>query len=115
MCAPRQVEKTLDEVKHQINLASMGKITAVKESQTTNGVKDKIAQHWVVLLLAKAKELQAQEKQKTRNRRSDEDISKELLAWLAVQCPEAHNPLLTMTGVYISRAALFHSHLYLLG
>ncbi|KAJ7607052.1 hypothetical protein FB45DRAFT_1040587 [Roridomyces roridus] len=55
---PRKPEQTIQAIRWQIWLACTGNDTDVKASSAATGVKDKISQHWVSVLLEKAKTLQ---------------------------------------------------------
>ncbi len=62
--------------------------------QTLSGTKDRLAQHWIDLLMAKAKELR-----QTKPGISEIDIYPILKAWLSENCKgEPHSPLLTLEG-----------------
>jgi len=65
----------------------------IEAMQTATGVKDKVAEHWIQLLLKKAKELQ-----NTNPGRSHESIAEELRLWFKEQPGDKINPLLSMPG-----------------
>ncbi|KAJ7820820.1 hypothetical protein B0H14DRAFT_3089221 [Mycena olivaceomarginata] len=55
---PRTPEDTIAKIKKQIRAACLGVATAVENLQTETGVKDKIATHWIELLLEEARKIQ---------------------------------------------------------
>lgn len=65
----------------------------IESLQTATGTKDKIAQHWIDILLAKAREM----KQASPGR-SNEEIATELGKWLKAQPGDKINPLLLVEG-----------------
>lgn len=69
----------------------------VKLLQTATGVKDKIAQHWIEILLDKAKRM------KSRTR-SKEAVAAELKKWYDEQTGDKINPLLLLDGMTASVA-----------
>lgn len=73
----------------QICLATFGVESKVDALQTKIETKDKIAQHWISILIAKACTQQADHLQKTHA-----SISTELLEWLVMQMSQPYNPLL---------------------
>lgn len=75
--------------------------------QTASGTKDKVAQHWIDILLEKAKAMK-------KGNRTVEDVSRELHAWLAQQPGDKMNPLLSIAGAYIQNC-LAYLFLYVLG
>ncbi|KAF9013807.1 hypothetical protein BDZ89DRAFT_1166951 [Hymenopellis radicata] len=54
----RECEQTIQCIRWQVWLACLGKPKAVEQAQTQSGVKDKIAQHWIELVLQRAKNLE---------------------------------------------------------
>ncbi|KAJ7839824.1 hypothetical protein B0H14DRAFT_2587760 [Mycena olivaceomarginata] len=62
--------------------------------QTTTGVKDKVAQHCIDILLQKSREMKA-----NNPGRSAESIKEELEAWLSDQPGDKVNPLLDIAGL----------------
>ncbi|KAJ7037051.1 hypothetical protein C8F04DRAFT_1332637 [Mycena alexandri] len=52
---PREVDVTIQVIRWQVWMACLGSQSALSESYTSTGVKDKIAQHWILVLLEKAK------------------------------------------------------------
>ena len=67
----------------------------VADMQTATGVKDKVAQHWINILLKKSKELKSQNPSRTA-----QDIAAELRQWLGEQPGDKINPLLSISGVW---------------
>ncbi|KAL1694690.1 hypothetical protein GGG16DRAFT_46832 [Schizophyllum commune] len=92
--ALRNVAELRECVTEQIRVASYGVAEHVKGLQTLTGVKDKIAQHWIMELIARARTEQAKSTCK-----SDEAISGELLAWLATKSLQPYNPFLNMPNL----------------
>ncbi|KAJ6618047.1 hypothetical protein B0H10DRAFT_1796088, partial [Mycena sp. CBHHK59/15] len=88
---PQNVEEIRSCILTQIQLATYGVAARVDALQTALGTKDKIAQHWIEILIQKSREMQA----KTPGRLVD-DISTELLIWLAEQTDQPYNPLLDL-------------------
>ncbi|KAJ7813264.1 hypothetical protein B0H14DRAFT_3090368 [Mycena olivaceomarginata] len=44
---PRELDSTIQVIRWQLWMACLGNKSAVEESQTLSGIKDKIAQHWI--------------------------------------------------------------------
>ncbi|KAJ7811521.1 hypothetical protein B0H13DRAFT_1666758 [Mycena leptocephala] len=88
---PRNVEDIRRCVLSQISLATYGVASHVDALQTSTGTKDKIAQHWIDILIEKSREMQA-----STPGRSVDEISNELLVWLAEETDEPYNPLLDL-------------------
>lgn len=80
-----------DCVLTQIQLATFGVAARVEALQTATGTKDKIAQHWIDILIPKSREMQAE-----APGRAVDDISRELLTWLTTQTDQPYNPLLDL-------------------
>jgi hypothetical protein len=59
--------------------------------QTATGVKDKVAQYWIDILLAKARQMKAD-----KPGRSGDAIAEELQQWLDDQPGDKVNPLLAI-------------------
>jgi len=55
-----------------------------------SGCKDRVAQHWIPLILAKATEI----KSKSARRRPPKEISDEVMGWFATQTTQSYNALL---------------------
>ncbi|KAJ7937476.1 hypothetical protein B0H13DRAFT_1852447 [Mycena leptocephala] len=88
---PRNVEDIRRCVLSQISLATYGVASHVDALQTSTGTKDKIAQHWIDILIEKSREMQA-----STPGQSVDEISNELLVWLAEETDEPYNPLLDL-------------------
>ncbi|KAJ7644882.1 hypothetical protein FB45DRAFT_735642 [Roridomyces roridus] len=88
---PRNVEEIRNLVLEQIRVASYGVGTHVDHLQKSTGMKDKIAQHWIDILIDKAREMQAESPS-----RNVDEISSELLRWLPTQTDQPYNPLLDL-------------------
>ncbi|KAJ7729213.1 hypothetical protein B0H14DRAFT_3617621 [Mycena olivaceomarginata] len=52
---PRKVDVTIQVIRWQVWIACLGNKSALDASYTLTGVKDKISQHWISVLLEKAK------------------------------------------------------------
>ncbi|KAJ6631670.1 hypothetical protein B0H10DRAFT_1938493 [Mycena sp. CBHHK59/15] len=88
---PRNVEDIRSCVLSQLRLATYGVASHVDALQTSTGTKDKIAQHWIDILILKSREMQA-----STPGRSVDEISNELLVWLAKETDQPYNPLLDL-------------------
>ncbi|KAJ6623744.1 hypothetical protein B0H10DRAFT_1786054, partial [Mycena sp. CBHHK59/15] len=89
--APRNVEEIKACVLEQLRLATHGIASHVEALQTSTGTKDKIAQHWIEILVLKSRELQAADPT-----RPVDDISAELLIWLRNETVQPYNPPLDL-------------------
>ncbi|KAJ6563490.1 hypothetical protein B0H10DRAFT_1929455 [Mycena sp. CBHHK59/15] len=89
--APRNVDEIKLCVLEQLRLATRGVASHVEVLQTSTGTKDKIAQHWIEILIAKSREMQAADP-----RQSVDQISEELLVWLGKETDQPYNPLLDL-------------------
>lgn len=63
----------------------------VEQMQTDTGTKDKFAQHWIDILVEKARKMKSENPKKSRD-----EIATELLAWYIAQPGEKFNPLLNL-------------------
>ncbi|KAJ6569081.1 hypothetical protein B0H19DRAFT_1373408 [Mycena capillaripes] len=88
---PRNVQDIRSCVLSQLRLATYGVASHVEALQTSTGTKDKIAQHWIEILIPKAREMQT-----ASSDRSADDISNALLIWLSEQTEQPYNPLLDL-------------------
>ncbi|KAL0565664.1 hypothetical protein V5O48_016353 [Marasmius crinis-equi] len=86
---PRNVVEIRSCILEQLRLATFGVAARIEELQSKTGAKDKIAQHWIDILLKKAIE-----QQDANPFRCEEEISNELLTWLGEQTDQPYNPLL---------------------
>ncbi|KAJ3002188.1 hypothetical protein NUW54_g5983 [Trametes sanguinea] len=91
---PRSKEHILTELRAQVEKACLGVEKAVKERQTTHGVKDAYTQHFIDALIQRARTLK-----KDNPGRTDTDIQKELLTWVDENANDIYNPFLTMRGL----------------
>ncbi|KAJ6541283.1 hypothetical protein B0H10DRAFT_2392153 [Mycena sp. CBHHK59/15] len=109
--APRNVEEIRTCVLEQLRLATRGIAAHIEALQTSTGTKDKIAQHWIEILITKSRELQAADPT-----RPVDDISAELLIWLRSETVQPYNPLLDLPFFDPSRDTLVEIlHTILLG
>ncbi|KAK0243536.1 hypothetical protein EDD85DRAFT_919320 [Armillaria nabsnona] len=90
----RNAQEIRDEIQKQIRQAMYGVNKSVGDMQTASGIKDKVAQHWIEQLLAKAKELK-----KSQPGRSLDSIVEELQKWLDNQPGDKIKPLLDIAGL----------------
>lgn len=74
-----------------------GKEKTVTDMQTASGTKDKIAQHWINILIARSREMKSDQPG-----RPVDDIVSELRAWFENQPGEKMNPLLSVPGTSMS-------------
>jgi hypothetical protein len=88
---PRCAAGTRAEINEQVQAAMRGFSTPVEHLQTATGTKDKIAQHWIEILLKKAREMKA-----NSPGRSPDEIAAELAEWYENQPGDKMNPLLLL-------------------
>lgn len=69
----------------------------ISDNQTATGTKDKVAQYWIDILLAKSRKMKSDSPG-----RSAESIADELRIWLSNQPGDKINPLLTVVGESLS-------------
>ncbi|KAJ7204988.1 hypothetical protein GGX14DRAFT_368317 [Mycena pura] len=81
-------------LQEQLRLATHGDKNGIAKLQTKTGTKDKIAQHWIELALAKFKSIQDQDPGS-----NVATISPQVQAWLDEQPGDKMNPLLDITGL----------------
>ena len=93
---PRKIADNLDSIKAQLELASHGVAAPIEAKQTETGVKDKIAQHWIDIMLERARNLK-----KLHPGKPDTEISSEVTAWLNSQTKKPYNPLLDTTCMWV--------------
>ncbi|KAJ7832377.1 hypothetical protein B0H13DRAFT_2240461 [Mycena leptocephala] len=116
----RKPEDTIAKIKEQIRSACLGVASAVDKLQTDSGVKDKIASHWIGLLIEMAKSAQ-QERVFNRGTRDPQlndpkikgeerevikqkiltTIQEELFTWVIMQPPERYEKLDQKTNKYV--------------
>ncbi|KAJ7921805.1 hypothetical protein B0H13DRAFT_1866409 [Mycena leptocephala] len=106
---PRNVEGIRGCVLAQLRLATYGIASRVEELQASMGTKNKIAQHWIDILIQTAREAQA-----ASPGRSVDDLSNELLVWLGNKTdqPDNHPLHVPYTLVEILHKILLRSAKY---
>ncbi|KAJ7790376.1 hypothetical protein B0H14DRAFT_3115559 [Mycena olivaceomarginata] len=106
-------EKETEEIYHQCHLAGLlvtcvavsavlyplqmamhGDKKGIEDLQRATGTKDKVAQHWIDILLKRANDLR-----RASPRQSKADIASEIQTWFDQQPGEKFNPLLDITGL----------------
>ncbi|KAJ7123807.1 hypothetical protein C8R43DRAFT_899414 [Mycena crocata] len=109
---PRKPEETVQKIKEQIKSACLGVAGAVELMQKESGVKDKISEHWIQLLIEKARKIQQERvyNKDTRDPRLNDpsikgdsrnkikeailgEIQEELYAWVIMQPEERYKSL----------------------
>ncbi|KAL0954389.1 hypothetical protein HGRIS_003373 [Hohenbuehelia grisea] len=90
----RSADNTRSALETQISKAMYGIDKPIIDMQTATGIKDKVAQYWIDILLAKSREMK-----KNTPSRSAEDIARELRGWFACQPGDKINPLLNLAGL----------------
>ena len=65
----------------------------IERLQTATGVKDKVAQYWIDILLKRANEMKSEQPGK-----SNEEVADAMRAWFAEQPGDKVNPLLDISG-----------------
>ncbi|KAF5374921.1 hypothetical protein D9758_000015 [Tetrapyrgos nigripes] len=109
--APRNVTNIRSCVLEQLRLATYGIESHVEELQKRTGTKDKIAQHWIDILIPKARVMQAEQPNKSKK-----TISDELLQWLGAQTDQPYSCLLDVDHLDPSQDTLVEIlHTILLG
>ncbi|KAJ6456513.1 hypothetical protein C8R45DRAFT_1056469 [Mycena sanguinolenta] len=91
---PRLAAETKKTLEDQIDLAMYGVEAPISRLQTATGVKDKVAQYWIDILLKKSREIKANNPARTA-----ESIKQELTLWLSQQPGDKVNPLLDIAGL----------------
>ncbi|KAF7339456.1 hypothetical protein MSAN_02159900 [Mycena sanguinolenta] len=91
---PRLAAETKKTLEDQIDLAMYGVEAPITRLQTATGVKDKVAQYWIDILLKKSREIKANNPGRTA-----ESIKRELEIWLSQQPGDKVNPLLDISGL----------------
>ncbi|KAJ7063307.1 hypothetical protein C8F01DRAFT_1229908, partial [Mycena amicta] len=89
----RTAAETKQTLLQQLDLAMYGIKAPIEKLQTATGVKDKVAQYWIEIILEKARKMKVDSPAKT-----PENIATELRAWLAEQPGDKTNPLLDISG-----------------
>ncbi|KAF7311326.1 hypothetical protein MKEN_01034300 [Mycena kentingensis (nom. inval.)] len=90
----RTAAETTETLHEQLRLACFGVKAPIDKLQTATGIKDKVAQYWIEILLEKARRMKAE-----RPSRSSADIAQELHQWLTEQPGDKINPLLDFSGL----------------
>ena len=75
----------------------LGVASKVEDMQTASGIKDKIAQHWIERLIAKARKIKSE-----HLGHSDEELVSEVNKWYKDQPGDKINPLLFLDGTKLS-------------
>ncbi|KAJ6608328.1 hypothetical protein B0H10DRAFT_2303295 [Mycena sp. CBHHK59/15] len=91
---PRFAADTKRTLEEQIKLAMYGVEAPISKLQTATGVKDKVAQYWINILLEKARQMKADNPGRTAD-----SIAEELKTWLDQQPGDKVNPLLDIAGL----------------
>ncbi|KAJ7176872.1 hypothetical protein C8R46DRAFT_989066 [Mycena filopes] len=91
---PRFAADTKKNLEEQIKLAMGGVEAPISRMQTATGVKDKVAQHWIEILLKKSREMKS-----ANPGRTADSIKEELETWLSEQPGDKVNPLLDIAGL----------------
>ncbi|KAJ7199798.1 hypothetical protein GGX14DRAFT_372817 [Mycena pura] len=86
------------ELTKQFEIAMRGDAAALEKLQRKSGIKDRIAQHWMELLIQKVKAMKAADPGLTT-----ESMAEEVKTWLDEQPGDKMNPLLDITGLDPSR------------
>ncbi|KAJ7197514.1 hypothetical protein B0H12DRAFT_1037871 [Mycena haematopus] len=92
--AARDAGEIRESLEEQLRLSMLGDPKAVTEHQRATGTKDKVAQYWIDILLAKSQAMKAENRQ-----RKEDDIALELKTWLDSQPGDKMNPLLNILGL----------------
>jgi hypothetical protein len=90
----RTAAETKTILESQLESAMRGVEKPITDLQTATGVKDKVAQYWIDILLTKSRQMKEAEPS-----RSKEDIATELREWLKTQPGDKINPLLSIDGL----------------
>ncbi|KAJ6529506.1 hypothetical protein DFH09DRAFT_1250415 [Mycena vulgaris] len=90
---PRTAAETLQELHKQVELACLGVAQAVKDLQTSTGVKDAYTTYWIEDLIRRSRELK-----KGDPNLDSADIVKELMDWVTANESKFYNPFLSMKG-----------------
>ncbi|KZT63469.1 hypothetical protein DAEQUDRAFT_741901 [Daedalea quercina L-15889] len=102
----RNATQTVHEVQTQIRLAALGIKQDITDQQRESGVKDKLAEHWIKILLERARDEQKRRiptDARLKGLHGEErahlvlevkkEIQAELLEWLVQQPPDSYNNL----------------------
>ncbi|KAJ2922664.1 hypothetical protein H1R20_g14407, partial [Candolleomyces eurysporus] len=88
---PRSVDKTLSNVKEQVQAACKGVAVAVTKKQKETGVKDSYTQFWIERLIEWSRE-----RQKRGDGQSLDEIEAELMSFVEAHSDAVYNPFLTL-------------------
>ncbi|KAJ6631949.1 hypothetical protein B0H10DRAFT_2159551 [Mycena sp. CBHHK59/15] len=91
---PRLAAETKKTLEDQIKLTMYNIEPPISRLQTATGVKDKVAEYWIDILLQKAQEMKVNSPSRTAD-----SIAEELEAWLVKQLGDKVNPLLDISGL----------------
>ncbi|KAF8488776.1 hypothetical protein JB92DRAFT_3249859 [Gautieria morchelliformis] len=109
--APRRVVRTIEEIQKQLLKATEGKLAPVSAMQTASGVKDRVAQGWIVKVLSKVKAIKADHPSW-----SHAQVQQAAKEWLDEQPGQRWSPLLSFPGLDPHRDTLVEIlHTVLLG
>ncbi|KAH6905394.1 hypothetical protein BKA70DRAFT_1387014 [Coprinopsis sp. MPI-PUGE-AT-0042] len=89
----RSVSYVKDQLRKQLETAATGVGSHVTNLQTDTGVKDKITEHWIAILIEKARAMR-EEKEMT-----PEEVKPLIIKWLDEQPEDKMNPLLSFEGL----------------
>ncbi|KAJ7793439.1 hypothetical protein B0H14DRAFT_2533522 [Mycena olivaceomarginata] len=90
----RNVTEIRENLERQLQMAMHGDKKGIEDLQRATGTKDKVAQHWIDILLKRADDLR-----RASPRQSRADIASEIQTWFDQQPGEKFNPLLDITGL----------------
>jgi hypothetical protein len=90
----RNVTEIRENLERQLQMAMRGDKKGIEDLQRGTGTKDKVAQHWIDILLKRADDLR-----RTSPQKSKAEIASEIKAWFDQQPGEKWNPLLDITGL----------------
>ncbi|KAF8579603.1 hypothetical protein K439DRAFT_1648448 [Ramaria rubella] len=88
------VDDTKKKIREQLKKAGEGKLGPVTSLQTSTGVKDKLAQIWIMQVIQKAKQVKQENPNYTKK-----DVLSETMKWLDSQPGDPWSPLLDFTGL----------------
>ncbi|KAF8501219.1 hypothetical protein JB92DRAFT_3213844 [Gautieria morchelliformis] len=92
--APRRVVRTIEEIQKQLLKVTEGKLAPVSAMQTASGVKDRVAQGWIVKVLSKVKAIKADHPSW-----SHAQVQQAAKEWLDEQPGQRWSPLLSFPGL----------------
>ncbi|THU93011.1 hypothetical protein K435DRAFT_671003 [Dendrothele bispora CBS 962.96] len=90
----RSASETIEILEKQLNVAMTGVASHVKAIQTETGVKDKVTEYWIEVLLKRANQILRDNPSKSR-----QELSVELTEWLELQPGDKMSPLLSVAGL----------------